>query len=74
VSASGVVGSLLRRPGLWPVAVRQGWRIGRGGPPARSYVRFRMVTQYGGVGRGRPTGEDVVAYLTWCRSMGALDS
>jgi hypothetical protein len=65
---------MLRRPGLWPVAVRQVWRIGRGGPSARSYVRFRMVTQYGGLGKGRPTGDDVVAYLTWCRAMGALDS
>ena len=78
--AIGVAAALLRRPALWPTAIRQlavlspaGWWRGgsrRPGPPA-DYLRFRFVTQYGGdghVGGGRSADpQDVVNYLAWCR-------
>ena len=72
--------AVLRRPVLWPVALRQwrrtlpdGWWRRR--PflplPSPAYVRFRLLTQYGGDAgsptQGRPTGDDVVHYLAWCR-------
>jgi hypothetical protein len=69
-----------RRPVLWPVALRQ-WR--RALPrrwwkqrpflpvPSASYVRFRLITQYGGDGGAQTkrqlAGDDVVHYLAWCR-------
>jgi len=72
--------AVLRRPALWPTAFRQfvvlspprWWRSGarRPGPPP-DYLRFRLVTQYGGDGsaRGGRSAEsrDVVNYLAWCR-------
>jgi len=71
----GVARELLRRPALWPTALRQivalsptrWWRGGarRPGPPP-DYLRFRMVTQYGGTGRSMEP-RDVVNYLAWCR-------
>ncbi len=75
---TGVVAAVVRRPGLWGVAVRQGWRmIPRGWwrrwpfvpVPSRDYLRFRMLTQYGD-GAARPAGGDVVAYLEWCQQYG----
>jgi hypothetical protein len=57
--------SVLARPRLWPIALRQGFVLMR--PGARDYLRFRMVTQYGGDG-GAPTSDDVVQYLEWCRA------
>jgi hypothetical protein len=33
--------------------------------PDRDYVRFRLQTAYGP--SGTPTGDDLVAYLNWCR-------
>lgn len=56
--------ALLKRPALWPTALRQALLIVR--PGARDYLHFRMVTQYGGDG-GRPQGDDLVVYLKWCR-------
>lgn len=65
----------VRRPALWPTAARQyrrtvprRWWAHR--PflplPDRGYVRFRLLTQYGG-DRRAPEPSDVVNYLTWCR-------
>lgn len=71
---------LLRRPGLWPTAVVELWRLSpprwwRRWPPLpvpdRDYLRFRMQTAYGDPG-AHPEGSDVVAYLEWCRRMRAL--
>lgn len=64
----------MRRPGLWPTAVRLGARAVpaawyRRPPflpvPDAAYLRFRLETQYGTA--GAPTAADVVAYLEWCR-------
>lgn len=71
--------TVLARPGLWATALRQ---IARLAPrrwwtrppflpvPPRRYLRFRMVTAYGGDGSAPPgaVAGDVVAYLEWCRS------
>lgn len=63
------------RPGLWGVAVAQSLRLGAPGwwrrwppvpVPAPEYLRFRMQTAYGDAA-ARPSPEDVVAYLEWCR-------
>lgn len=67
--------AVLRRPALWPTAVRQlralaapGWWGQR--PhlplPAEGYLRFRLVTAYGDPGAA-PPGDDLVTYLRWCR-------
>ena len=74
-SALRVALAVLRRPALWPTALGQlsalsprgWWRAGsrRPGPPS-DYLRFRLVTQYGGTGRSIES-RDVVNYLAWCR-------
>jgi len=67
--------ALAARPGLWPTAVRQARRLAPTGwwhrspflpLPARDYLRFRLITQYGDDER-RPVPADVLNYLTWCR-------
>jgi hypothetical protein len=75
-----VLRAVARRPGLWPVALRQAWRLAPDGwwrraprlpvPPAE-YVRFRLVTQYGDAGHAMEP-DDVVAYLAWCRELRAV--
>lgn len=69
------VGAIARRPRLWSTAVRQvrklapigWWRRPPFLPvPAKDYLAFRTVTQYGEIGRS-PSPEDVVDYLAWCR-------
>ena len=69
------VGAIMRRPGLWRTALRQARRLAparwwRRPPflpvPAKSYLAFRTVTQYGEIGRS-PSPEDVVDYLAWCQ-------
>jgi len=69
--------ALLGHPRLWPVAVVQAGRLARPGwwrrppflpLPDRGYLRFRMVTAYGGDGRRAPEPDDLLAYLRWCRS------
>ena len=72
--------AVLRRPDLWPVALRQ-WRAlckprwWAGWPPvpvpARSYLAFRMEAIYGSAPSELALGE-VVGYLEWCRRMRAL--
>ncbi|MCO5312604.1 MAG: hypothetical protein M9952_06660 [Microthrixaceae bacterium] len=78
-----VVRSLARHPRLWPTAFAQflvlvpprWWRRRPWLPvPDVAYLRFRMVTAYGGSGDARATSEDVIAYLQWCRSMRVLSS
>jgi hypothetical protein len=63
------------RPGLWPTAVRQVRRLAparwwRRWPflpvPDRSYLEFRILTQYGDA-RHRPDAHDVLDYLSWCK-------
>jgi hypothetical protein len=72
---AGVVFTVVRHPRLWPVAVGQWRRLTPRGwwrrapflpVPAPEYVRFRLVTQYGGT-QHAPSGQDVLHYLAWCR-------
>jgi hypothetical protein len=72
-----VAAAVVARPRLWGVAAGQARRLA---PPRwwaqppflpvpdRAYLRFRLMTAYGGEGRGAPEPSDVVAYLGWCRS------
>ena len=71
-----------RRPDLWFTAARQlrrlvpprWWQRSPHLPiPDPAYLRFRMVTAYGGQG-GAPTPDDVVTYLHWCRAWPSLTS
>ncbi len=74
-----VVAAVAIRPKLWPVGLATMWRM----TPKRwwvrspyvpvpdsDYLRFRLMTMYGGDGSGDPrrVGPDVVAWLEWCRS------
>jgi hypothetical protein len=67
--------ALVRRPRLWPTALRQVWRLAPTGwwrrppflpLPDREYLGFRMQTMYGDASRAPEPG-DVVTYLEWCR-------
>lgn len=69
------LGGLVRRPGLWPTAIRQARRTATPGwwkrrpflpVPSGAYLEFRLVTQYGEAAH-RPESDDVVKYLQWCR-------
>lgn len=67
-----LVGVLVRRPDLWPVAVsfvpRHWWRRWPPLPlPPADYLRFRAETMYGAA--GSPEREELVRYLEWCRAM-----
>ena len=66
---------MLVRPWLWPTAVvqlyllapRRWWRRSPFLPvPHRAYYRFRMQTMYGDPDH-EAEGNDLVAYLNWCR-------
>ncbi len=73
---------LARRPDLWPTAIRQAavlapprwWRRAPFLPvPSAAYLRFRLITAYGGDGTTTTVtadamGRDIVTYLAWCRS------
>jgi hypothetical protein len=70
-----VVWAVMRRPTLWPTAVRQARRTAARGwwrrapflpVPGGDYLRFRLVTQYGDPG-ATPDPADALAYLEWCR-------
>jgi hypothetical protein len=76
-----VARTLLLHPALWGVAVRQvgvlaprgWWRRAPFLPlPDPSYLRFRLVTAYGGDGSSAPSPDDVLAYLRWCRRWRAV--
>ena len=75
-SALNVVKALATRPGLWPTA----WRAGRDHTPAgwwrhrpylplpdRAWMKFRLVTAYGGDGSGPIQAEDLITWLEWRR-------
>jgi hypothetical protein len=66
--------AVLRRPTLWPIALRvwahavppRWWAHAPFLPlPDRGYLRFRLETAYGA--GGTPAPEDLVTYLRWCR-------
>ena len=72
VSAAAV----LRHPSLWTTAIRQLVRLTPRGwwrrrpflpVPDAAYLKFRVVTAYGGSG-GDPRPEDLITYLHWCRA------
>lgn len=77
-----VVAAVAAHPSLWPTAVIQlrrlvpqrWWRRRPFLPlPSRSYLEFRLVTQYGDTSR-RPEPEDVLNYLRWCRNWQRIDA
>jgi hypothetical protein len=70
-----VAAAVAVRPTLWATALRQVGRLAPAGwwrraphlpLPDPAYLRFRLVTAYGGDGRP-PSARDVVTYLHWCR-------
>lgn len=78
-AAARAVVALIRRPALWPTAVRQllvliprGWwrRGGRLPLPDAEYLEFRTLTQYGDQ-RAPVVADDLVTYLEWCRAQRA---
>jgi hypothetical protein len=71
-----VVLAVVRRPRLWPTALRQARRTTPRGwwrrrpflpVPSGEYLRFRLLTQYGD-SAAKPAPHDVVTYLEWCRA------
>ncbi len=78
-----VARAVARHPGVWLDAGVALWRLAPAGwwrrrpylpVPDPSYWDFRLETAYGGdAALGRLSGEDVVAYLRWCRRMRAVD-
>ena len=71
------VAAIARRPRLWPTALSTGrslvpsgwWRKRPFLPvPDRDWLRFRMVTAYGGDGDRAPDPSDVLTWLEWRRS------
>ena len=76
-SVAPLVRAVLAHPDLWPTAVRQALRLAPRGwwrrrpflpLPDAGYLRFRMVTAYGGDGSAPARPDDVVTYLRWCRA------
>lgn len=69
--------AVLRRPHLWPTAFRAGLDLARPGwwrrapylpLPDPDWLRFRMVTAYGGDGSSPVRGDDLVEWLEWRRN------
>jgi len=69
--------AVLAHPSLWPTALRQvlvlspsgWWRRPPFVPlPDPGYMRFRMVTAYGGSGDRTAEPADLLTYLRWCRA------
>ena len=67
--------AVVRRPSLWPTALRQARRTAAPGwwrrapflpVPSGEYLRVRLLTQYGDSDRA-PDPHDVLNYLAWCR-------
>jgi len=72
----GATIAVLRHPSLWVTALRQVARLAAPGwwhrapflpLPDPAYLRFRLVTAYGGDG-AEPAPHDLVTYLHWCRA------
>jgi hypothetical protein len=72
--------AVLRRPGLWGIAVVQLLRLASPGwwrrwPPVPlpepDYLRFRLQTQYGDADR-EPEPRDLLTYLHWCKGYGKV--
>jgi len=72
-----VVAAVLSRPDLWVTALRQFRVLARPRWWARApflpvpdadYLKFRLVTAYGGDGTATPDAADLIAYLVWCRA------
>ena len=68
--------AVLRHPSLWGTALRQVMRLAprgwwRRAPflplPDPDYLRFRLITAYGGDGSD-PDPKDLLTYLHWCRT------
>ncbi len=77
-AALTVVGAVVVRPWLWPVAVVEVLRLARTGwwrtwPPLplpdESLWRFRMETVHGGAGDTAPDAGEVLSFLRWSRDM-----
>jgi hypothetical protein len=75
--------AVLSHPLLWGTALRQmhflapsgWWRRAPFLPlPDPAYMRFRIVTAYGGDGSAEPKPSDLITYLRWCRSWPAATS
>ena len=74
-----VAGAVAARPSLWVEAIRAAgslvpdrWWTRRPPLPVpdRRWIRFRLVTAYGGVGRlGALERDDVVTWLQWRRQL-----
>ena len=69
--------AVLRRPWLWWTALVVALRLAPSGwwrrapflpLPDPAYLRFRMVTAYGGDGEVPADPHDLVTYLEWCRA------
>ena len=68
--------AVLRHPSLWSTAIRQVFRLAPRGwwrrfpflpLPDPAYMKFRLVTAYGGDGSD-PRPEDLLTYLHWCKA------
>lgn len=77
VLSAVLVMAVLRHPGLWFTALRQALRLVPDRwwsrrpflpVPDESYMRFRIVTAYGGDGTAPIEPQDLLTYLRWCRS------
>lgn len=76
-SAVAVARAVIVRPDLWITVLRQirvlarpeWWKRAPFLPvPHPDYLRFRMITAYGGAGDHDPEPKDLIAYLEWCRA------
>ena len=83
VWAVRAVASVLRHPSLWVTALRQARTLAPRGwwhrfpflpVPDRDYLRFRIVTAYGGDGTRAPEPHDLLTYLHWCRAWPSVTS
>ena len=73
--ATRTVGAVAVRPDLWLAGLSQLWRLAPNRwyarwpflpIPAREYLEFRVLTQYGDTQRS-PEVRDVIDYLEWSR-------
>lgn len=67
---SGLLRLVLRRPSLWPEAVRAWMAMRSRGrlSPSRAYLRWRNYTAYGDY-LATPGAQDLFKYLEWRRGM-----